>query len=210
MGEPDRVSVIKTPTGSDLPSSQMIRQRYRRSYFALISSSFVSNTGNAFTNLAIPLFVLATTGSATRTGVVAFVNYTPPIIAAIFGGALVDRIGRRRTLMTADFLSGISIALIPLLYALDLLNFPLLLAIVAFGALLDSPGRAARGAMVTSLSARAGFSPARAQSLNSSGFMVAQIVGPAQRLHSQRRGVRRLAAHPSPAEAVRAMATAWI
>ena len=33
--------------------------------------------------------------------------------------------------------------------------------------------------MVTSLSARAGFSPARAQSLNSSGFMVAQIVGPA-------------------------------
>ena len=37
------------------------RRRYRQSYFALISSSFVSNTGNAFSNLAIPLFVLATT-----------------------------------------------------------------------------------------------------------------------------------------------------
>ena len=73
------------------------RRQYKRSYFALISSSFVSNTGNAFSNLAIPLFVLATTGSATRTGIVAFVNYAPPVIAAIFGGALVDRIGRRKT-----------------------------------------------------------------------------------------------------------------
>ena len=50
------------------------RRQFKRSYFALISSSFVSNTGNAFSNLAIPLYVLATTGSATRTGIVALVN----------------------------------------------------------------------------------------------------------------------------------------
>lgn len=167
---------------SDFPEERIDseqRRAYRRSYFALIGSSFVSNTGNAFSNLAIPLFVLATTGSATLTGIVAVVNYAPPVVAAIFGGALVDRIGRRRTLMIADILSGIATALIPIFHMFDLLSFPALLALVAFGAFMDSPGRAARGAMIMSLSTRGGFSPERAQSLNFSGFMVAQIVGPA-------------------------------
>jgi MFS family permease len=145
----------------------------------LISSSFVSNTGNAFSNLAIPLYVLATTGSATRTGVVAFVNYTPPVIAAIFGGALVDRIGRRRTLMTADALSGVSTALIPLLHMMDALSFPILLVLVAFGSFLDSPGRAARSSMIPSLATRSGYTPERAQSLSMSGFMLSQVIGPA-------------------------------
>jgi MFS family permease len=156
-----------------------IRRQHKRSYFALISSSFVSNTGNAFSNLAIPLFVLATTGSVTRTGIVAFVNYVPPVVAAIFGGALVDRIGRRKTLMTADGLSCIATALIPLFHMLDLLSFPLLLAVVACGAFLDSPGRAARSSMIPSLSSRAGYSPERAQSLNMSGFFLSQVIGPA-------------------------------
>ena len=155
------------------------RRHYRRSYFALISSSFVSNTGNAFSNLAIPLFVLATTGSATRTGIVAFVNYAPPVIAAVFGGALVDRIGRRRTLMTADALSCIATALIPLFYMADLLSFPVLLALVAFGAFLDSPGRAARTSMIPALADGAGYSPERAQSLSMSGFFLSQVIGPA-------------------------------
>ena len=160
-------------------SAGAAHRRYRRSYFALISSSFVSNTGNAFSNLAIPLFVLATTGSATRTGIVAFVNYAPPVIAAVFGGALVDRIGRRRTLMTADALSCIATALIPLFYMADLLSFPVLLALVAFGAFLDSPGRAARTSMIPALADGAGYSPERAQSLSMSGFFLSQVIGPA-------------------------------
>jgi MFS family permease len=178
----DRVRLADLSTARVAPPQQLSparRRRYKRSYFALISSSFVSNTGNAFSNLAIPLFVLATTGSATRTGIVAFVNYAPPVIAAIFGGALVDRIGRRKTLMTADALSCVATALIPLFHMLDLLSFPLLLALVAFGAFLDSPGRSARSSMIPSLATRAGYSPERAQSLSMSGFFLSQVIGPA-------------------------------
>ena len=171
------VSTSLPAGGAQISSAQ--RRRHKRSYFALICSSFVSNTGNAFSNLAIPLFVLATTGSATRTGIVAFVNYAPPIVAAIFGGALVDRIGRRKTLMTADALSCVATALIPLFHMLDLLSFPLLLTFVALGAFLDSPGRAARSSMIPSLSTRAGYSPERAQSLSMSGFFLSQVIGPA-------------------------------
>lgn len=155
------------------------RRAARRSYAALIGSSFVSNTGNAFANLAIPLFVLKTTGSATQTGVVAVVNFVPPFLTSIFGGALVDRVGRKRMLMVSDALSFVGTAMIPIFYALDILSFPMLLVLVAIGAMLDSPGRAARGAMVPTFANRAGFSPERAQVINTSGFFMAQTFGPA-------------------------------
>ncbi|MDQ2681951.1 MAG: MFS transporter, partial [Chloroflexota bacterium] len=161
------------------PSTAESRRRNLRSYFGLIGSSFVSNTGNAFSNLAIPLYVLETTGSASQTGIIAVANYVPPIVASIFGGALVDRIGRRRTLLISDGLSFLSTASIPLLHVLDQLNFPLLILLVAIGAFLDAPGRTARGAMLPSFADRAGIRPERAQSLNQSGFFIAQTVGPA-------------------------------
>lgn len=162
---------------TELSSRQ--RRRAQRTYIGLIASSFVSNTGNAFSNLAIPLYVLATTGSASKTGVIAVANYAPPILASVFGGALVDRIGRRRTLIVSDALSFISTAAIPLLHLANALTFPTLIALVAIGALLDAPGRTARGSMLPMAANRAGIPPERAQSLNQSGYFIAQTVGPA-------------------------------
>lgn len=123
--------------------------------------------------------MLAETGSASKTGVIAVANYVPPIIASVFGGAMVDRIGRRRTLMASDALSFFSTAVIPLLALLDLLNFPILIALVAIGSFLDAPGRTARGSMMPTFANRAGIQPERAQSLNQSGFFIAQTMGPA-------------------------------
>lgn len=151
----------------------------RRAFRALLVTSFLSIIGNSFTQLAIPLFVLATTGSATRTGVVAFVNFLPPIFSAILGGALIDRVGRRRMTIVSDFLSMMTLGLIPLLYGLDLLTFPLLLLIVAMGAFLDAPGGTARQSMLPMLATKAGYSPERAHGLFGVAFGLSQIVGPA-------------------------------
>src|SRR4051794_18658770 len=148
--------------------SSASRRADQRSYAALIGSSFVSNGGNAFSNLAIPLFVLATTGSAAQTGIAAIMNFAPPFLTSIFGGALIDRVGRKRMLLLSEGLNIFGTALIPILYAADELSFPLLLILIAIGAMLDSPGRAARGAMVPTFANRAGFSPERAQVINQS------------------------------------------
>jgi hypothetical protein len=75
-------------------------------------------------------------------------------------------------------LNVIGTAMIPILYALDALSFPMLLVLVAIGAMLDSPGRAARGSMIPTFANRAGFSPERAQVVNQSGFFLAQTIGP--------------------------------
>lgn len=160
-------------------TTPVIEATDRRAFYALLFTSFLSVIGNGFTQLAIPLFVLATTGSAARTGVVAFVNFLPPIVSAILGGALIDRIGRRRMTLIADFLSMITLGLIPLLYSMDLLTFPLLLLIVALGSFLDAPGNTARQSMLPMLATRAGYSPERAQGIFGVAFGLSQIVGPA-------------------------------
>ena len=92
--------------------------------------------------------MLVTTGSAAKTGITLFFSITPIVIAGFFGGALVDRLGYKRTSIIADLASGVTVAAIALCHQLDLLSFPLLLALVFLGALLDAPGGTARAALV--------------------------------------------------------------
>ena len=112
--------------------------------------------------LAIPWFVLQTTGSAVQTGVVAFFSVAPIVLATVFGGTLVDRIGYKRVSVWADFASGFTILLIPLLHTTIGLAFWQLLLLVFLGNLLDAPGRSARQAMLPELAKSAGMSLDRA------------------------------------------------
>lgn len=131
---------------------------------ALIAASGISALGNGLTLLAVPWFVLVTTGSAARTGLAGAVTAIAFVVAGIFGGTLVDRLGFKRASIVSDLASGVTIVLIPTLYFLDLLSFWLLLLLVFLGAVLDSPGNAARRAMIPGLVRRAGSTLERANS----------------------------------------------
>lgn len=108
--------------------------------------------GNTLTALAVPWFVLETTGSASRTGITAAVTIIPIVIANFFGGALVDRTGSRALSIFADLVSAATVAAIPLLYLTIGLNFGGLLLLMFLGAVFDAPGHTARTAMVPPLS----------------------------------------------------------
>jgi MFS family permease len=99
--------------------------------------------------------VLETTGSAVQPGLTAFAGTLPLVIGAFFGGALVDRIGHKRAIISADLISGIMVALIPLLYHTVGLAFWQLPALVFLGALLDIPGATAHKALMPELAALA-------------------------------------------------------
>lgn len=129
---------------------------------ALYVANAVSLSGNVMTLTAVPWFVLQTTGSASKTGIIAFFNFLPVVIAGVFGGALVDRVGAKRMSVGADLVSGLTIAAIPLLHSIDRLPFAALAALVFLGALLDTPGMSARSALVPDLAARAGWPLERA------------------------------------------------
>ncbi len=56
--------------------------------YALFGANIVSYTGDIMMDLAIPWFVLQTTGSITKTGITAFFTTLPIIISAFFGSIL--------------------------------------------------------------------------------------------------------------------------
>src|SRR3712207_6639057 len=119
--------------------------------FALLAANAVSMTGNVFTLIAIPWFVLQTTGSASQTGLTSAVAALPFIIAGIFGGTIVDRVGFRKMSIISDLASSVTTALIPLIHLTVGLEFWQLLVLVFLGGLLDTPGGTARESMLPDL-----------------------------------------------------------
>lgn len=130
--------------------------------FALLAASVTSLSGNMMTLVAVPWFVLETTGSAAKTGLAGFFNLLPVMIAGYLGGALIDRLGFKRTSVLADLASGATIALIPLVHTTVGLEFWQLLVLVFLGALLDAPGETARAALVPEVARLAGWRLERA------------------------------------------------
>ena len=153
-------------------------RRQRLPLVALLTGQGVSLLGNTLTGLAVPWFVLETTGSASRTGVVAFAGMLPTVIGGVLGGTVVDRLGHRRTSVLADLASGATVATIPLLHATVGLAFWQLLALVFLGALLDTPGSTARVAILPDLADRAGISLERANAAGQTIGSVSTLLGP--------------------------------
>lgn len=145
---------------------------------ALLVAEGVSVAGNQMALVVIPLFVLTTTGSASRTGITMFFTFLPTVIAGLFGGALVDRLGFRRTSVLADVSSAAAVAAIPLLHQTIGIEFWQLLVLVFLGALLDAPGNTARSALVPKVVEQAGLSLDRGAALFNAVDRIATLVGP--------------------------------
>ena len=102
---------------------------------ALLGAEVVSTSGSAMTWLALPWFVLVTTGSAARTSLVVAAELAGVALFGLPGGALLQRLGARRTMMLCDAARAPLLALVPALHYAGLLRFwPLLAIVFAAGA----------------------------------------------------------------------------
>jgi hypothetical protein len=81
--------------------------------YALYTADVVSLAGNAVAQIAIPWYVLTTTGSATLTALVVFFEFLPIVIAAFFGGSS-STARFRVSSVAADLASTAAVAAIPL------------------------------------------------------------------------------------------------
>ena len=77
----------------------------------------ISVLGTRMTYLALPWFVLVTTGSPSKMSLVLAAEILPMAILGVPSGALVQRLGSRTTMLVADFARAPILASIPLLYA---------------------------------------------------------------------------------------------
>src|SRR5712671_8114033 len=87
-------------------------------YMLLWSGQMVSNVGTQVSTLAFPLLILAVTGSPAQAGFVGALRALPYVIFSLPAGALIDRWDRKRTMILCDAGRAISLASIPVAYAL--------------------------------------------------------------------------------------------
>lgn len=152
--------------------------RDQRPITGLLTANTISQMGNEFSYLAIPWFVLATTGSASQTGITVAVGFVPMIVVGIFGGVVVDRLGYKKSSLISDVMSGLSVLMIPLLHQTVGIAFWQLLVLVFLGAVLDGPGRTARMALFPELVQRAGLNLERANAGYQTTSRVAELLAP--------------------------------
>jgi MFS family permease len=129
----------------------MLRVLRNRSVRALLVAEVVSMTGSQMSGLALPWFVLATTGSATRMGLVVTAELVSVAVFGIPGGHVAGRLGPRRSLLVTNALAGPLILSVPLLHWAGLLSFPLLLVITAIFGIFWAPYFAAQRAALPEL-----------------------------------------------------------
>lgn len=141
-------------------------------------SEAVSGTGSALSRVAIPWFVLETTGSAARVGLTSGVASLALVAAGILGGPVVDRLGFKKTAIVADLGSGVAVALVPLLYLTVGLSFWHLLVLVALASLLGMPGLTAHIGLVPALADAARIPRERVNAASQSIGHFSSLAGP--------------------------------
>ena len=145
----------------------------------VLAATALSVTANSVVAIAVPWLVLERTGSAALAGLAGAAAIAPIVVAAVFGGALIDRIGKRRTSLIADGLSASAVAALPIADATVGLGVGLVLVLVAVGAVFDSPGAAAREALRPDVARAAGVPLARVNAWGEVAENTGYLAGPA-------------------------------
>jgi MFS family permease len=146
---------------------------------ALVTAEIVSILGSRMTYLALPWFVLVTTGSAAKMSVVLAVEILPMALFGIPSGALVERLGGRTTMLVCDAARAPLLVSIPLLYGAGLLSFPLLLALVFALGCFMAPYFAAQRVILPELVGEDEQAIAQGNSIIEGGTAFAALAGPA-------------------------------
>ncbi|GIF76151.1 MFS transporter [Asanoa siamensis] len=149
--------------------------RHRRALVALLTADTISAVGTRMSALALPWFVLVSTDSATKAGVVAFVEMLPYVLAAAAGGPWIDRVGGRRFSIVADAGSALAVAAVPLLH--HDIGFGGLLVLVGIAGALRGFGDTAKEAMFPRIAEASGMEMTRAASLQDGLHRLATLLG---------------------------------
>jgi MFS family permease len=151
----------------------------KRAIGALVTAEIVSILGSRMTYLALPWFVLVTTGSPSRMSLVLAAQMAPMALFGIPSGIVVERLGARRTMLVCDAARAPILASVPLLHGLGLLTFPLLLVIVFALGCFMAPYFAAQRVVLPELVGEDERRMSQANSLVEGGAGFAAMGGPA-------------------------------
>jgi MFS family permease len=149
-----------------------------RSLLALLAAELVSRAGSQMTFLALPWFVLVTTGSPAKMGIVLAVELLPTALLGVPSGTLVTRIGARLTMLGSDLARVPLMASLPVLHSAGLLSFPLLLVLVAAFGCFNAPYFASQRVILPELLGNDEQTIAQANSVLEGAGQTSALLGP--------------------------------
>ncbi|HEX7735195.1 MAG TPA: MFS transporter [Ktedonobacteraceae bacterium] len=106
------------PVTSETETSQPRPLWRNRDYLLLLSGQVVSLAGTQFSLIAFPLLALFISGSPAQAGLIGSMRLLPYLILSLPAGALTDRWDRKRVMQICDAGRAISLASIPIAFAL--------------------------------------------------------------------------------------------
>jgi MFS family permease len=149
----------------------------RRPVSALLTAEGISQVGNMMTIVAGPWFVLQTTGSAAKTGLVG-AALALGLLVPIIGGPFVDRLGFRRGSILADLVSASTVASIPALHLAGLLEYWHIVVLVFILTSVNSQGDTARLALLPALARLARMPSERVNARDRAIARLGSVLGP--------------------------------
>jgi MFS transporter, ENTS family, enterobactin (siderophore) exporter len=108
----ERAAAPESPAPPDTPLGR------NRDFQVFLFGQGLSGFGDAITFTALPILVLALTGSGLAMGIVGVLETLPDLLLGLPAGAFADRLDRRKMMLLADLGRALLTALIPISVAL--------------------------------------------------------------------------------------------
>jgi MFS family permease len=131
------------------------------------------------TFVALPWFVLVTSGSATRMSIVLAAEILPMALLGIPSGSVVARLGARTSMLVSDLVRAPLVALVPLLHWTGHLTLPLLIVIVFLLGVFMAPYAAAQRSIIPEVLGDDEKAVAKASGLFGGAQHLPIVIGPA-------------------------------
>lgn len=145
---------------------------------ALLAAEVVSTTGSQMTWLALPWFVLVTSGSATRMSAVVGAELIGLATLGIPGGAVLRRLGAWRTMLLSDAIRAPLMLAIPALHWAGIDAFAAILVLAFLLGALAGPFFAAQKVIVPELLGEDEALVGRANALFQGATRITMLLGP--------------------------------
>jgi MFS family permease len=149
-----------------------------RSLFGLIAAELVSLTGTAMTFVALPWFVLATTGSLAKMGWVLAAEMLPMAIFGIPAGTVIAKLGAKTTMLVSDAARGPLMLVIPILHSTGHLSFAALLGTTFVIGIFAAPYLASSRLIVPEIAGEDEQAVASVNAVLSGANQLTQLAGP--------------------------------
>jgi len=171
---PVAVPETKSVAATRLPV--MFRSLRHRDYALFWTGNFLSNIGTWMQNLALGWQILLMTNSPFLLGLNGFLGTMPSLVFSLPGGAIADRLSRRRLMLVTQTAMAVLALVLGVLTSFRVVRINEILAISFLTGLASALNSPAYQAMVPDLVERADL--VNAVALNSAQFNLSRAIGP--------------------------------